>query len=176
MKKVLLASAVILSGMLAAQSYAATGSIAITGSVIDKGCDVAGGTDAMDLDLGVVDGTGFEGAVGTTVGSAPLKISLANCPTGIGGVGVVFDGPTDAANTDLLALQPAQDGAKGVGVAFYEYDSTTLIPLHHQSVYNPLAEDQTAIDLNYVAKYMATSKTVVGGKADAIANFTLVYN
>lgn len=176
MKKVLIASAVILSGMLAAQSFAATGTVAITGAVIDKGCDVVGGAGALDLDLGVVDGTGFKGTVGTTMGSAPLKISLTNCPTSIGGVGVVFDGPTNAVNTNLLALQAAQDSAEGVGVAFYEYDSTTLIPLHQQSAYNPLAEEQTAVELNYVAKYMATEKTVVGGKADAVANFTLVYN
>jgi len=176
MKKFLLASAVIFSGMLAAQSYAVAGSIAITGTIIDKGCDVVGGAQAMDLDLGMVDRTAFGGVVGATLGSAPLKISLANCPTGIGSVGVVFDGSADAENADLLALQSAEGGAKGVGIAFYEYDSTTQIKLHHQSVYNPLAEGQTDLVLNYVAKYMATSKTVVGGKADAVANFTLVYN
>lgn len=175
MKKVLLASAVVLASMLAAQSYAAGGSIAITGSVIDKGCDVVGGVGSVTLELGVVAATAFSG-VGTTQSAAPLNISLNNCPVGIGAVGVVFDGSVDALNADLLALTPAEDGAKGVGVAFYENDGATLIPMRHQSAYIDLAEGETTVELDYVAKYMATSAAVTGGKADAVANFTLVYN
>jgi major type 1 subunit fimbrin (pilin) len=175
MKKIAVGSVALMLGMLSTQTFAATGSVAITGAIIDKGCDVVAGSDVLDVDLGVVDASAFEGTVGNTLGSAPVKIVLNNCPAEITGVGVAFDGPTNSENTDLLAVQSV-DGATGVGVAFYESDSSTLVPLHKQSAFNELAEGQTNIALNYVAKYMATSETVVGGNASAVANFTLVYN
>lgn len=176
MKKTLLASLLMVSASFGSQAFAASGSLAVTGAIIDQGCDVVAGSDALNIELGIVDGSAFGGVPGTTMGSAPVKISLANCPDTITGVGVVFDGPTDTANTNLLAISGGGTTATGVGVAFYESDSSTLLPLHTQSVFSELAEGQTTATLNYVAKYMSTSDVVVGGEANAVANFTLVYN
>lgn len=177
MKHTLLASALFVSATLVGSAQAATGTITITGSIIDKGCDIQAGSQSLDVDLGTVDASTFEGKVGSTLGSAPLKIALTGCPeTGVTGVSVVFDGPASTDNTELLAITAGETSAKGVGVAFYESDSSTLIPLHKPSAVNAVAEGQTDVTLNYVAKYMSTADTVVGGGADATANFTLIYN
>lgn len=151
------------------------GSVHVTGAVLDKGCDISGDSKSLSVDLGQLDITSFGGMAGATSGAGVIEIPLANCPTLSGGVGIVFDGPANLADTRLLALQ-GQDAAEGVGIAFYESDATTQIPLYRQSDFKPIAEGQTAMLLRYILKFKSTSTDVVTGSAEAVANFTLVYN
>ena len=53
---------------------------------------------------------------------------LNNCPAAVTSASVKFDGTADSSDTNILALNSGQT-AKGVGVAFYEEDGITAIPL-----------------------------------------------
>lgn len=181
-KGMLLASAlasISMVGIEAAQAAFASprisGSVRMSGAVLDKGCDVSGDSTSLAVDLGELDVSSFGGAAGATSGSGVIEIPLANCPTMAGGVGIVFDGPADLADNHLLALQ-GEGAAEGVGIAFYETDGTTQVPLHGQSEFRVIADGQSATLLRYIVKFKSTSAKVVAGSSAAVANFTLVYN
>ncbi|MFP3678390.1 fimbrial protein [Pseudomonas sp. URMO17WK12:I12] len=152
---------------------ASDGVINFDGEIIAGGCDVAPGSDAQTVNMGIMSVKSFKGA-GSTVGSAQFNIELANCHPSLTSVGLVFDGISSADDDAILALQGA-NSAQGVGIALYEIDGTTLIPLRMQGRANIL-NGESGTTLRYVAKYKATSETVTAGKASAVVNFTLVYN
>lgn len=161
---------------LAVDGIKSSGSISVRGMVIDRGCDVAGDSVALSIDMGSVDVSAFGRAAGATAGSSAFEIPLSNCPVlKASGVGIVFDGPADLADTRLLAVV-GRGAARGIGVAFYEADGTTLIPLHRMSAFKPIAVGQGDMLLRYVVKYQSTSALVMAGNAAASATFTLVYN
>lgn len=152
-----------------------SGTIAVSGAVTDKGCDVAVEGETLSIDLGAIDVAAFGGVAGTTAGAGEVELPLTNCPLLIEGVSVVFDGAPDLVDNSLLGLN-GEGAATGVGIAFYEADAMTQIPLHMASELRPKAEGQADMLLRYVAKYKSTASTVVAGDAGAVANFTLLYN
>lgn len=169
-------SVAMLSGIVLASSESQiSGSVHVSGSVIDKGCDIAGDGSSLSVDLGRIDVSALSGAAGVTAGAGSIEIPLINCPAMIGGVGVVFDGAADLTDTRLLSLR-GTTAAEGVGIAFYEVDGTTQIPLYRQSELHPFAEGQVDMLLRYILKFKSTSINVVAGTAEASANFTLTYN
>jgi major type 1 subunit fimbrin (pilin) len=151
------------------------GVVNVSGAIIDKGCDIASDSRSLNIDLGNVDVSAFDDVAGSTAGASEIEIPLTNCPLLQQGVGVVFDGPSDFADSSLLAL-PGKEAAGGVAIAFYESDGTTEIPLHRQSEFKPIAVGQRDVLLRYVTKYKSTAMNVSAGEGDAIATFTLVYN
>ena len=97
---------------------------------------------------------------------------LKSCPASISSASIRFDGTTNTANPSILALSNGQT-ATNVGVAIYEQDSTTLIPVGSPSARVNLLEDVNNT-LTYFAKYMATG--VVGaGTANSSTSFTVTY-
>ncbi|MFX6096652.1 fimbrial protein, partial [Acinetobacter baumannii] len=75
-------------------------------------------------------------------------------------------------NPSILALNNGQTAAN-VGVALYEQDSATLIPVGSASTSVNLQEDVNNT-LTYFAKYMATG-AVGAGTANASTSFTVTY-
>ena len=84
-----------------------------------------------------------------------------------------FDGTRDTANSSILALTSGTGVASNVGIALYESDGSTLIPLNTDSAQKTLVSGDNT--LPYVAKYMSTASSVGAGKADAVAYFTIIY-
>lgn len=156
-------------------AYAFDGTINFTGEIIDQGCEIGGGRSTINVDLGKVTVPSFSGTAGAVAGARSFDIALSNCPTEMSQVGVIFDGPLDSADTQLLALSGGAGAATGVGIALYEADAVTQIPLATPSKPNAL-DGATDVVLTYIAKYKSTAATVEAGKANATANFTLVYN
>lgn len=181
MKGIMLVATVVSATMVghdlvqAAGTPRISGAVRMSGSVLDKGCDMSGDSSSLSVELGDLDISGFNGIAGATSGAAVVEIPLTNCPTLSGGVGIVFDGPTNLADTSLLALQ-GEGAAEGVGIAFYESNGTTQIPLHRMSEFKVIAEGQNDMLLRYIMKFKSTSADVVAGTAASVANFTLVYN
>lgn len=151
-----------------------SGVINFTGEIIAGGCDVVSGGESLSVDLGRMSVDSFGGAAGVTAGAAAFRIELINCHAELTGVAVVFDGTPHAEDSSILALQGV-DSATGVGVAIYEADGSTLVPLHSPSLKKGM-DGESEVTLQYVAKYRSTSAEVVGGEANAVANFTVVYN
>lgn len=155
-------------------AHAADGTINFTGTITDAACTVTPGSASQNVALGTVSSTGFK-AAGDTSAPTRFDIVLTACPAALTSASVKFDGLTHADNRSLLALSGAGTLATGVGVALFEDNSTTLIPVATGSASKTLnvGSDTT---LSYIAKYMATTPTVTAGPANAVSDFTIAYN
>lgn len=175
MNKKLIAVAMLASAALTSAAHAADGTINFTGNITDTACVVNTASANQNIPLGTVSDTAFS-AAGDTAASKKVTITLESCPAAFTTASVSFDGTSDADNTNILALTSAST-ATGVGVALYEADGSTLIPLHTTSSAITLDTTAGAVNnLDYVAKYMSTATAVTAGTANASTDFTIVYN
>jgi len=174
-----LAAAVVTGSSFAA--HAADGTINFTGEVVDSACTVDTSTASQTVNLGKVLKSAFTG-VGQVAAATRFNIVLNNCPSSLPTVTVKFDGTANANDSDILALNSDQT-AQGVGVALYEEDGVTPIPLATQSKSITLDTTSTGSPavaansntLTFVAKYKATQQTIVAGTANATSDFTISY-
>lgn len=173
MNKKLIALAIISGSAFASVAHAADGTINFTGNILDAACTVSSATKNQTVPLGDVSRTAFA-AVGDTAAPTHFSIVLQNCPATVTNASVKFDGPIDAANSNLLALTPATGIATGVGIGIYEQDASTLIPIATDSASKVLTTTADT-QFDFIAKYVATSAAVTMGPADAATNFTITY-
>lgn len=154
---------------------AADGTINFTGSILDSACTVNSSSNAQTVNLGNIQRTAFK-ASGDVAAATRFDIILENCPDTVKSASVKFDGTANAANNNILALNNGQT-AKGVGVAFFEADGVTAIPLSTQSAQMTLdnSEETNRNVMSFVAKYQATQASVDAGTANATSDFTIVY-
>ena len=171
MKKIALISAV-MSLAVFQTANAADGVINFTGNITGTACVVETTAISQPVDLGTISTAAFAGGNGATAAAKRFNIVLKSCPDSISSASVRFDGTTNAANPSILALNNGQTAAN-VGVALYEQDSATLIPVGSASTSVNLQEDVNNT-LTYFAKYMATG-AVGAGTANASTSFTVTY-
>nr|WP_318382406.1 fimbrial protein [uncultured Enterobacter sp.] len=170
MKKIALISAV-LSFCALQSAQAADGVINFTGTITDTACTVDTSAISNPVNLGTVATSAFAGGTGTA-SPTRFNIVLKSCPESASSASLRFDGATSAANPSILALSSGQT-ATNVGVAIYEQDNTTLIPVGTPSASIALVEDADNT-LTYFAKYMATG-AVGAGTANSSTAFTVTY-
>lgn len=174
-----LAAAVVTGSAFAA--HAADGTINFTGEILDSACTVDTSTSTQTVNLGKIPKSAFTG-VGQVAAATRFSIVLNNCPAAVTSASVKFDGTADANDADILALSSGQT-AQGVGVALYEEDGVTPVPLATQSkslTLDTSSAGSPAVAANsntmtFVAKYKATKATVVAGTANATSDFTITY-
>ncbi|MCL1162080.1 fimbrial protein [Shewanella chilikensis] len=153
--------------------FAVDGTVNFTGNVIGVACEVNPSSQVNNVKMGDISSAIFND-VGDTAAPTRFEIAITGCDDSLQKVNVRFDGPTDNNNSRLLALSQGETAAKGLAIALYEDDATTLIPLASASKSKDL--EGGAATLSYVAKYMATADSVTTGSANATTNFTLSYN
>lgn len=171
MKKIALISAIM--ALSATQTaMAADGVINFTGNITDTACVVDVSSATQTVDLGSISVGAFSAGNGATAAAKRFNILLNSCPESVSSAVVRFDGNTNTSNASILALNSGAT-ASNVGVAIYEQDSNTLIPLGTSSASVDLESDETNT-LTYFAKYMATG-SVGPGTANSTASFTVVY-
>ncbi|MBU9833563.1 fimbrial protein [Rahnella sp. L72c] len=170
MKKILFCS--ILSLALIQTTQAADGVINFTGNITGSACVVDTSSVAQSVNLGTVSRNAFSGGSGATAAAKRFNIVLRSCPESISSATVRFDGNTNAVNSSILALDSTQT-ATNVGVALYEQDGLTLIPVGNDSASVALQEDVDNT-LTYFAKYMATG-AVGAGTANSSTAFSVIY-
>lgn len=158
---------------LSFQSIAADGTINFTGNIIDTACTLDTNSANQTVILGNVSSKAFN-AAGSTAAPTKFNITLTTCPAAATSAKVTFDGTESSANPNILALNAGQT-AGGVGVALYEQNGSTPVPLEAVSQSQPLVSTGPNT-LTYVAKYMATAATVTAGTANATSTFTIIYN
>lgn len=153
-------------------AYAFDGNINFTGTITEESCTVATESVSQTINLGTFSSTSFT-AVGQGVGATPFTIVLSNCPESVTQARARFEGATNAANTQLLAITPVPGAAANVGIGLYEANNVTPINMLTDSVFQ--AVTTAGGTLRFVAKYVATSASVTAGTANATVNFTLSY-
>lgn len=172
MKKIALISALV-AGSVMHTAQAADGTINFTGNISDTACVVDVNSANQTVEMNTISKTAFGTSAGTTAGPKKFDIVLSSCPQAITATSVRFDGPTHAANSNILALSAGMT-ATNVGIALYEDDSSTLIPIGTASAEVTLTADATNT-LSFIAKYMSTAASVGQGTANASTAFTLIY-
>lgn len=164
-----LLSVTILGSVSAAQ--AADGTINFTGSISEQACTISSASQIQTVSLGPVS-KGTLANAGDVSEAKIFSIQLDGCPDSINTVQVTFDGTPHSVNSNILALNNGST-ATNVGVALYEKDGVTQIPLRDESVAEKIIAG--AATLQFVAKYMATALGVTAGIANASTDFTITY-
>ena len=182
MKKAFLAMFVVSTTFAGANAFAADigggdGIIHFTGSITDKTCTVDAGDADQTVNLGNVSSKAFTKA-GDKASPTAFKIDLTKCPATVDHVYVKFDGVSDTANANLLAVDVSADEenpeAKGVGIEIAD-NTGKAIPLHTASPSYAVDTTTNAATLNFVGRYVATAATVTVGPAKADSQFTINY-
>ncbi|YCI83123.1 fimbrial protein [Enterobacteriaceae bacterium] len=176
MKKNVFAVAFATVAVLSASSVlAADGTVNFTGEIIDQACTVEIGTsNTLTVDLGKVAKSSFA-AVGDDASITKFSMKLKACPESITSAKVKFDGPNDATDSSLLALTSETGVAKGVAIALMTADKTDL-GLNSVSDYSYALKATEENTLDFYAAYRSTAATVVAGKANSTATFSINYN
>lgn len=171
-KKTVVASALI-SAAFISSAFAADGKINFVGKITDESCTVTNNmANPLTVTLGNVAKTAFAGA-GSTAAPTKFTIALTKCPSSVTKATVKFDGQSDAVKNSILALTAETGVATGVGIELAD-NNNNVIPLFTASASYPLVEGSNNLD--FVARYYATSATVTSGPANSTSNFTLIYN
>lgn len=160
----------------ATPALAADGTINFTGEILESACQVDTSSANQTVELGKVSASAFDQS-GATAAATKFDIKLTNCPTTDGSptiASVKFDGTNNTTNPDILALTGTST-AKDVGIAIYEKDGATLIPMSNKSQDNTIDTTSSAVTLSFIAKYMSTAAKVGAGTANGTTNFTIIY-
>ncbi|MGL5387630.1 MAG: fimbrial protein [Serratia sp. (in: enterobacteria)] len=172
MKKNLIVAALV-AGALSSSAFAADGKINFVGAITDDACTV---TNNMSNPLTVTLGTVASSAFTTgNLTAAPTKftIALTNCPSSVSSAKVKFDGTADANDNTILQLTQETGVATNVGIQLMD-KSQVIVPLFAASSAYALTTGTNNLD--FTARYLATSLPVTAGPANSTSNFTIVYN
>ncbi|WP_411750951.1 fimbrial protein [Serratia sp. (in: enterobacteria)] len=175
MKKNFIAAAIATASILsAASAFAADGQVNFNGEIIDAACTVVNSvSNPLDVTLGKVAKTAFTGA-GSTAAATKFTLQLKDCPETVTSATVKFDGTSVTGDNSVLALTTETGVATGVGIQLSDA-SNAVLPLYTASTAYPLVS--TGVNnLDFVARYIATSATVTAGPANSVASFTVNYN
>lgn len=173
--KLIALSIMIVSSSTLSVANAADGTINFTGNIIDPACTVNPASASQTIALGTVSSNALATS-GATAAPTAFSIALTDCAVA-GNVSVKFDGTHNTSNPDLLAITSGAGVATNVGIALYEQDGTTQIPLNTASAAKPIVGSSPTgtATLNYIAKYMATGQSTAG-IADGVTQFSVIYN
>jgi len=158
-----------------ANGFAKDGDINFTGEITDNACQLAAGSDAIQVNLGKVSRTALP-STGSTAAATKFTIQLENCPAAVTTATVKFDGVSYEGNNSVLQLtNPNTSGvATGVGIQIQDVKGLT-VPLYTAS--SPYTLQETVVNnLDFTARYIAMSDTVTVGLANSTATFTINYN
>lgn len=176
-------TALLFSGIIlgASQSFAATtgeGQVKFTGTIIDAACTIDGMTGGV-IEVPMGDVVKSQLATAGSKGDATkFTISLKLCPATVTTAGVTFDGTALGGDNTIVALTEGTveaPAAQQVGIQLMDA-SNVVVPLYTEST--PVTLDTTAgavNNLDFTARYISIG-TATAGVADALLNFSIVYN
>lgn len=174
-KNVIAVAFATLAAMSASSVFAAEGTVNFTGEIIDEACTVdIGSSDSLSVSLGKVAKSSFS-ATGDDASTTKFTMTLKDCPAAVTAAQVKFDGTHDATDSSLLALTDETGVATGVAIALMTADKADL-GLYAVNDYSYTLAADTENKLDFYAAYRSTSDTVVAGKANAVATFSINYN
>lgn len=149
------------------------GNVEFQGEVVNAACVVDTGSQNLTVEMGQVRSNEFHG-LGSWTDPQAFTITLKDCDITTGQqVSVAFRGLTDGKDPGVLAVTDGAQSAQGVGLGIFDNQGNQIIPNTQPMNFTALQDNTTV--LNFVAKYRATSRTVVAGDANAQTWFTLTY-
>lgn len=173
MKKTLITLALVASGFVASSVYAADGTVNFVGEITDSACIVDSTSQTLQVTLGKVAATSFNGA-GSYSAATQFKLVLKDCPTGATTATVKFDGTSVANDNSVLALTPG--GATGVGVELSDASQHVVNLFTNSAPYTLATGAGSSTDLDFTARYKALGSAIEPGVANASVQFSIIYN
>jgi len=178
MKGNLIALALLTTAGMSSVVIADDGKVNFTGNIIEQGCEVDSSlTSPQTVKLGDVAKAALP-AAGATAANTKFTLVLSNCPTDLQGkpVAVKYDGTPDQTDNDYLQVTDAGTAGVAGGVAIQLLNgSGTALPLGTASETTTIAASGNT-NLDFFARYIATTDAVSAGTANGTVNFTLSYN
>ncbi|HCB1498214.1 major type 1 subunit fimbrin (pilin) [Klebsiella oxytoca] len=175
MKKTLLAAVVAGCATFSGAALADDGQVKFLGEIIDAGCDVVNDlSNPLEVQMGQIAKTAFTGP-GSTAAEQGFDIKLENCPTTVAKASVLFSGTNVGGDNDKLQLTAEPSVATGVALQLVDGSNNNTLPLFTRSTSLTIPSTGN-IDLPFRVRYIQTDATVVAGKANGTANFTISYN
>lgn len=164
-----------IAAMSVSNTFAASGIVRFQGEILDVACEVDVNSKDQTVILGKHDKAEFTG-VGAKTAAQKFNITLKNCPSNVASAKVRFDGTPDTTDSNLLAIDSTAPGAAtGVAINLMTADKADL-GLHSNGTYSYLLNTGTNNVLDFYAQYKSTASTVNAGAANAVANFSVIYN
>ncbi|MBU9856919.1 fimbrial protein [Rahnella bonaserana] len=175
MKKNLISLAVITTAVFwGASAMATSGQVNFTGEIVDAGCNIVNTPSSpLNVVMGQVAKSEFTGT-GSTAAPTKFTLVLTNCPATVSMAKIKFDGSSVNGDTSLLALTQESGVAQNVAIQLTD-DNNTVVPLFTETKTYMLTDTQDN-NLEFIARYIATSDTVNPGPANSVANFSVIYN
>lgn len=130
---------------------------------------------AVGFDISLSDCPGFPGTYGGWSASSELGV-VTPVSLGPNTISIRVDPvntPFDAAK-GVLSLTEGVDSATGVGVQLL-ISSTRALPLSRNLLIGRPAADVSTFTVTLFAQYLQTANTVIAGKANAVATYTIIY-
>lgn len=153
-------------------SLAADVQFDITGEIKNTPCQATlVNNNESTINLGFYNTTSMSES-GHSTDLVKFNITLEQCPINLDNIQFTFTGAQNHSNTDLLDIN--EGGASNVGIAFYEDDAKTIIPINTKSKRRSIQANAKNIMIFY-ASYVSTG-VVTGGEANATADFSISYN
>ncbi|MGY5367557.1 fimbrial protein [Enterobacter oligotrophicus] len=174
-KKIIIAMLAASSALTMTHAFAAAGTVNFNGNILDSACDVDVASQNQVVVLGDYNKTEFS-STGARTAAKKFNIILKNCPVSVTTAKVRFDGTPDVTNSSLLAIDSSITGAAtGVAINLMTADKADL-PLHDSNGFSYVLNSATENVLDFYAQYISTASAVTAGPANAVANFSVVYN
>lgn len=157
------------------QAFAGAGTVNFSGEILDAACTVDVASQNQTVEMGKYSKSEFA-AQGDVTSAKKFQIVLKACPDTVKSAKLRFDGTPDATNTNLLAVDSSVAGAAtGVAINLLSADKAVL-PLGGENSYSYALSATQDTTLDFYAQYKATAEKVTAGPANAVANFSIVYN
>ncbi len=174
MKKILRVTTLAAMGLgLSAVALAEDGKVNFEGQLVTEACQVVNDiNNPAEVFLGKVAKASLP-RVGATAAAVKFTLGLKDCPPTVSTATVAFSGTAEGGDNTVLALTQETDVATGVGIQISDA-SQAVLPLGSQSQAYPLVAN-VLNNLNFVARYIATSDNVTVGPANSVATFDISY-
>lgn len=176
MKKLTLATGLLLSLGLTTSAFASDGTVTITGKVIDQSCVVNTGGKDQTVKLPTVQ-TSTLNEANKTAGKTPFTISLENCNASTDQVSAFFLPSATNVNSDGNLKNLVTNGAENVAVQLVNEDDSAIkvgYNVDNQNVAYKALDNKTSKVLNYKAQYIATG-TATAGDVKAQVEYNIIY-
>ena len=147
------------------------GRLSFAGEAIVAACQVDGVEKTVAM--GQISSNRFR-FVGEFSPAVPFEIQLVNCsPRDSHQVSVAFRGISDPRIPSALSVGEGTDAASGVAIALAD---TAGNPIALNAPLQPVwALQNGTLSLHFVARYVSTSASMMGGRVNATTTFLLTY-
>lgn len=184
MRKTLITMGIIAAAGISGYSHVASaadgdgaGTITFTGNIVATTCavDINGQGANPTIQMGNVPLTALN-KKGSTAGIHKIQMNLTECDMKtLTKAAARFGGAYDEVDSDLLALTKSDATAKNIGIEFLYNDGTPMKFGETPSTDKFVEVTDKKATLLYSARYKATADGATAGDANAIAQYTIIY-